>query len=147
MIKNQFEEINIENRLKNEATLISKYLICKKPTNDLVNRYVEANFMLFGTEKLKYKNSELSFIYRHPMSLPYIDAAICLFAPKSILRKKIIVMAAILETTPSFANFFIKTPKSALISILSVGWQGACILFKILIGISFFLFALMGQKR
>jgi hypothetical protein len=47
------------------------------------------------------------FACERPWSVPFLDAAAGLLAPSSRLRAKILVMAAILETTPALADEFL----------------------------------------
>ena len=91
--------------LEKEAILFTKYLTGTTPSPELINRYAEAcvklNFSVAETED-KY----LEKILRWPFLLPFFDAALSLRNTKTVLRKKILVMLAVLETTPEYYSFF-----------------------------------------
>jgi hypothetical protein len=77
----------------------------EKVSDELLHRYEAA------CQKLNFKGTErdekiLSFAIRHPSFVPCLDAALAFSKHKSLLRKKILVMLAILETTPTYYEQF-----------------------------------------
>src|SRR5207249_3660259 len=61
---------------------------------------------------------------RHPWSVSLLDAASGLLRPGSLLRNKILLMAAILETSPAFADEFLPRdarPLGLLLALVAHG--------------------------
>jgi hypothetical protein len=126
-------------QLRAESFLITRYLLRCDPSEELSKRYVDANLSLLAEQHSLKRNPELSFIRRYPMSLPFIDAAAGLLSPESIVRKKILIMTAILEATPVHASFFLQRQDSAFKVIGSLAWQGLRSMFKLAIGIPIYM--------
>jgi len=84
--------------LRTEAIAFSRYLVGSEPSEELIARYCEANRELFAGEE---DRGVVEFARRHPWSIPLLDARFAL-GGTSLLRKKLLVMMAILETTPRF---------------------------------------------
>ena len=89
--------------LRTEAIAFSRYLVGEDPPDELVERYCQAN-----TERLREPVSArdravLDFVHRHPWAIPMLDARFAL-GGSSLLRKKLLVMMAILETSPAFVE-------------------------------------------
>jgi len=67
------------------------------------------------------------FVQRHPWTLPALDAALALTRPDTLLRKKLLLMAAVLETRPEYSAAFLPRDRSWLaatgvaVSILRAG--------------------------
>lgn len=52
------------------------------------------------------------FVQRHPWALPGLDAALALTRPDTLLRKKLLLMAAVLETRPEYSAAFLPRDRS-----------------------------------
>ncbi len=75
----------------------------------------------------------LLFMINHPSSVRFIDAAVGMFHPNHILRKRMVIAFAILETNPLYYDFF--CPKQCSIWYLPVlGWKGMRQLVQALAG-------------
>lgn len=61
--------------------------------------------------KLDQADRPTRFVARHTWALGPVDAAAALLAPDCVLRRRLLALAAILETTPQFAPQF--TPRVA----------------------------------
>src|SRR5687767_14205873 len=86
--------------LRAEAILFGRYLVGRAPDEELVERYCRANEKLFARE---LRDPAAVYAREHPWAIPMLDAATGLVALRghpSLLRKKLLVMVAILETTP-----------------------------------------------
>jgi hypothetical protein len=92
--------------LGSEGRLIGSYLTGVEPPDELVARYVDASLTLFPDDPCPSDRMVLEFVHRHPWSLPPLEAALGLLRPTSLLRKKIVVLMAILETEPGLAPRF-----------------------------------------
>jgi len=49
----------------------------------------------------------VAFALRRPWALGALDGALALVRPRSLLRKKLLLMAAVLETVPEYADDFL----------------------------------------
>ena len=118
-----------EETLSAEALLLSRYLLGRGPQEETVARYVTANRRLFAEPFEPRDAAVLDYCRRHPRALPLLDAGAGLVAGQSLLRKKILVMAAILETTTSCAPDFLPapTPGPALaVQLLGLALAAGC---------------------
>jgi len=105
--------------LKQEAYLYTRYLLECEPIEEIVQRYIIANQKL-GTDKVCLGDDNiLKFSRSHPCSIPFLDAAAGLIQPELLLRKKIYIMAALLEASTRYADYFL--PRS--LSVLSLSAQ------------------------
>jgi hypothetical protein len=90
-----------------EARLIGRYLVGRLPPPELVARYRDACTTLFAAPVAPADAATLAFVHRHPWALPLLDAACGLLRPGNLLRSKVLVMCAILEASPAFADEFL----------------------------------------
>jgi len=130
--------------LATECQVLARYLIGQEPPQELVDRYIAANRILIKEEGSGPLESELRFVRRNPSTLPFIDAAAGLLKPESLLRKKLLVMTAILEATPIYAGFFLREPVHPLVLSGQLLWQGIRSAVKITLGIPVFWVAQKG---
>ncbi len=89
--------------LRDEAIRFGRYLVGEVPADELIERYCRANAELFGAPNPEDRRL-LELARRHPRTIAMLDAGTGLAAPQSLLRKKLLVMMAILETTPVYAG-------------------------------------------
>jgi len=115
-----------------ECTLLTRYLIGQNPPQELVDRYAAANRILLPDQAI---SGELGFVHRHPSSLPLIDAAAGLLMPESIVRKKALLMTAILEATPAYADYFLGARAHPFRICCALVWHGFRSAVKISLGI------------
>ncbi|HZO82834.1 MAG TPA: NAD-dependent epimerase/dehydratase family protein [Candidatus Binataceae bacterium] len=101
--------------------LIARYLLDVEPPPELVERYVAAERKLLGGEA----SPEWEAVRRHPRLLPYLDAAAGVLARRSLLRRKILLAAAVLEASPAYADFFLAEVDGRAAAVLALLWQGA----------------------
>lgn len=93
--------------LQAEARIFGRYLGGRMPPPELIDRYVEANRVLRATAVSERDAAIVTFVRRHPWAVSCLDAAAGLFARDGLLRSKLLVMAAILEASPAFADEFL----------------------------------------
>jgi hypothetical protein len=101
------------NELEAEARLFTVYLVGHVAPTGLVERYVDAIRTLAERTDSRH-GGVLAFVRRHPRSLSLLDAASALIDRDGALRSRILVMAAILETSPEFADEFLPRPVGLL---------------------------------
>jgi len=83
--------------LRTEAHVFGRYLVGERLSEALVERYRAANQTLAAVQG---DDEIVAYARRHPWAVPLLDAAAGLTAASSLLRKKLLVMTAIVETTP-----------------------------------------------
>src|SRR5437016_1091752 len=89
-------------RLEREARLFSHYLLGADPPREVVARYAAAHAFHFVEPAPADDRAVLDFAVRHPWALGPLDAACARRKPDSLLRKKLLMTAAILEASPYF---------------------------------------------
>lgn len=127
--------------LDGECALISRYLIGSEPPQELKDRYRAAHRILLGEDAAESVDPEMRFLRRHPWALPYLDAGAAVLRRESTVRKKTILMAAILEATPIHADFFLQPPDPVFKLLCSLFWQGVRAVAKTAVGIPILLVA------
>ncbi len=98
-------------RADEDAVLLARYLVGREPEPELIARYREAVRTTWPTAPPPREAALVAFVRRHPWSLGPLDAAAALVQPAGRLRGTVLVMSAILETSPAFADDFL--PQSA----------------------------------
>jgi hypothetical protein len=86
--------------LRSEAILFGRHLVGRDPSEALIERYARACVAL----GLGASEDTLDFARRHPWSIGPLDAAAGILGKSSLLRKKLLVMTAIVETTPELVE-------------------------------------------
>ena len=90
-----------------EAAIFARYLVRDAAPADVAERYRDAVARLFPDPDGPRDRALLAFVRRHPWSVGCLDAAAALVARDSRLRQRLLVMAALLETTPEGAAEFL----------------------------------------
>lgn len=121
--------------LVNEARAFSRYLLDQDPPPEIIARYIAANRTLFSEVSDDSDRELLEFVRRHEWTIPFVDAIVGLLRPNALLRRKILVTAAILEASPHFVNTFLPRSSSPLAFVLELGMCGIGAVFKIAIGL------------
>lgn len=86
--------------LRREAGWFARYLIGAVPSDALVERYIRANAKVLHEPPTARDEAVLAFVHRHPWSLGWLDAGTAFTRGAPLLRRKLVVMMAILEATP-----------------------------------------------
>src|SRR5690242_17411778 len=121
------DAIDTSEALEQEGEQIARYLTGVLPPSDVVERYVEAHALLFRDAVSPTERASVLFVRRHAWALPYMDASLAVVRPHSRLRNKILLMFALLETTPDFIDLFFAESLSktgALFRMVSTAAKG-----------------------
>jgi hypothetical protein len=105
-----------EAHLREEARLFGRYLIGRDPDEAIIERYCQANRVLFASDE---DDAVLAFARSHPWSLAMLDAGAGLTGGDSVLRKKLLVMTAIVETTAQLVDRF----EQRAVSLPQLAWR------------------------
>ncbi|HLL23485.1 MAG TPA: hypothetical protein VK427_15215 [Kofleriaceae bacterium] len=119
--------------LRIEAVIFGRYLTGQDPAPALVERYCQASHTLFAAAP---DEPALAFARQHPWAIPMLDAAAGIRGADSLLRKKLLVMTAIVETTPALID---KTEQRAVglpALALRIGIAGARTAFHVATGLA-----------
>ena len=92
--------------LSSEALLLSRHLLGCSAAPELASRYARACRVSIP-DASDADVRLLSVALRFPILLGPIDTAAALMRPQSVVRKKLLLMAAILEATPEHAERFL----------------------------------------
>lgn len=87
--------------LRTEARVFARYIVGETPSEAIVERYRAANHALPAVQG---DDEVVAYARQHPWSVSLLDAAAGLTASGSLLRRKLVVMTAILETTPELVT-------------------------------------------
>lgn len=118
-----------------EARAFARHVVGVEPPAPLVARYREACARLFPEPPDAVDAALLDFAVRHPWSVGPLDAATALVRPASRLRARLLVMAAVLETTPDFADAFLPRPAGRLALVGGLGAVGLTAALRTLAGV------------
>lgn len=120
--------------LQAEARIFGRYLGGRMPPPELIDRYVEANRVLRATSVSARDVALVAFVRRHPWTVSCLDAAAGFFARDGLLRSKLLVMAAILEASPAFADEFLPRPSGRLALVVRLIALGVVVVVQVGIG-------------
>ena len=127
--------VNVEDvELQREAVLIATYLLKHSPSESIIHRYMRGVQTRLPLTPEGIDKSIQSFILQHPWSLLYLDAVSAFLAPKNLLRSKILLMIAILETTTEYYDHFSPSPSSRIKVIGKILLITLSSFFQVLIG-------------
>lgn len=104
-------ETEDEARWRAEAAEFTRYLLRAEPTPEVTERYAAANRTLLTAEPTARDRALLATCLARPWTLPFLDAAEARRASPSLLRKKLLVLSAVLETTTRFAPRFLPSER------------------------------------
>ncbi len=99
-----------ENKIADEARTISYYLIGEYPGEQEINLYSEANQKLEIVLEPRFEGRLWEVMLKHRNMFGVFDAGLALVSPESLIRQKILVMLAILETSPQYCHNFLSVP-------------------------------------
>lgn len=92
--------------LERECIVFTRYLTGQRPDQYVVDRYVEAHALrpgLAAGPATAFDRLLAGLAARHPLAARLADAFAGVFDRRSLLREKLVVLLAILETSPTTA--------------------------------------------
>lgn len=119
--------------MKQEAITFGKYLLSgETPDEKSIALYEAAH----GYKNLSVPAGEeklFSFAVRNRWALGAIDGALAFKNPDHIVRRKLLLMSAILESRPKYADLFIPKKRSVFY-LIAFGWIGFRAITKAVFG-------------
>jgi hypothetical protein len=122
------DRIDDQAALIGEAQALSRLIVGEVAPRDFLDRYVTAHRYVFSDSADPDEIALLALAMRRRWLLPCIDAALALRRPDALLHRKALVMAAILEASPRYADAFLPRHRSTVALIwlsLRLGAMGA----------------------
>ena len=136
----------MSDELRTEAVLIGRHLLGTEPPEPLIERYRQASLTLFPGPPSSRDGAVLDFIARHPRSFPMLEAATSVMRPRGLLRGKVVVMMAVLETTPELAARF-EPPTASLANLIwRLAGYGMKSAVKIVPGLFLYAFFVLARR-
>ncbi|MBS0340805.1 MAG: NAD-dependent epimerase/dehydratase family protein [Proteobacteria bacterium] len=127
--------------LEQEARVLVRYLVGASASPEVVQRYVEAHIRLLPGPADKVT----AFARRHPACLGLLDAAAGLRATAAPLRRRVLLMASVLEATTEHADHFLPAPRSLPATLALLAWHGMRAALMALLGMPLYLWLVAGQ--
>ena len=100
---------------------MARFIVGREAPPEFAQRYLTAHQHLFRDPPEGRDAALLNLAIRRPWLLPCIDAALALRRPDALLHRKALLMAAILEASPLFADDFL--PRRT--GLLGLAWLAA----------------------
>jgi len=114
----------ISEALTEECRVFTRYLAASRPTAYVVDQYIKAHHTSPKFLPADVFDQRLvGFARRHPLSARLADSFARVFAPSSLLRRKLVLLLAILETAPPTCHVIDRPPSSN--RMVLAGWLAA----------------------
>lgn len=109
--------------IKEEAVLFGKYLLSGETPDEKSIALYEAAHAYKKLDVTATEQKLFSFAVRNRWALGAIDGALAFKNPQHIIRRKLLVMSAVLESRPRYAELFLPKQRS-FFYIFVFGWIG-----------------------
>jgi hypothetical protein len=119
--------------VKHEAITFGKYLLSGETPDQKSIALYEAAHQHKRLDVTPAEQKLFSFALRNRWALGAIDGALAFKAPDHILRRKLLLMSAVLESRPKYADLFLPKERSVFY-ILAFGWIGFRAVCKAIVG-------------
>jgi hypothetical protein len=120
--------------LKAEARVLGRFILGREPEAEFAERYAAAHSHLFKELIPPGDRAIVAFAMRMPLLVPCVDAAAARFRPGSLIHRKALLMAAILEASPRYADEFLPRTKGMAGLVWLVLWTGVVSAVQIVLG-------------
>ena len=116
------------NTLDHECVTFSRYLMKQTPNSYVVNKYCEAHIgtsFLASAESSLFDRLLLRISAIHPLLAKLVDSYTSIFLKSAAVRKKWILLLAILEScAPTFQYFDVPDSSSKIMFFARITWEG-----------------------
>lgn len=125
--------------LRSEAGILGQYILGETPSAVVVELYASAHAKLAGLTA-EAADPVVNFALRHPWSIGLLDGALAFRDRDAPLRRRLLVMFAILETQPAYSERFL--PRShTLTDVARVAIHAVRVAANAVLGSALLLFA------
>jgi len=139
---------DVERALAREARLLTQYLVGHDCPDHLIDRYVRGHEALQQREPSAMRDDGVAaFAMRYPFVLPLLDAAAAVTHRGDLLRWKLRLMTAVLETSPDFVAAFRPTPSPRVLVLLRLARYALVSAAKAMLGLPLLLLLRRGRDR
>ena len=122
--------------LRGEGARFARYLLTgEEAVEEELARYEAGCEAVFSSSIDPGDAAVLRFAAERPWSLPYLDAACGVLDPQALLRKKLILLLAILETTTHHVDAFTPRPCPRWRALARLAGWGITGVFRAAIGV------------
>lgn len=125
--------------LRREARVFARYLLGRETAPHLLDRYVRAHEALGPALRSGRGARAVALAATRPWLLPFLDAAASLVDPQGLLRKKLLILLAILETSPEHVEAFAPRPRPRALVLARLFAWGAAAALKAAAGVPVYL--------
>ncbi len=137
------DELHMVKQLDQEARVYTKYLIKQAPSPYVIEKYRQAHLRSPNVHQaLENPFNELlvKLSSKGPFWARLVDSYATFFLRNALVRKKIILLMAILESSaPTYQAFESPESKNPLVIIVLLGLRGAGFVFSLFIALLIFL--------
>ncbi len=124
--------------LEHECTVFTYYLIQQDPSDYVLSKYRQAHSIAdfaCTSETRPFERLLLHVSATHPLLTKLVDAYTAIFLRSSIVRRKWILLLAILESCSPTSRCF-DSPESSSKKVLFMGMMGKGVVFLFFLGLS-----------
>jgi hypothetical protein len=117
-----------------EAEVFGRYLLGgSRPDSKSIELYLKADSIQKHDTAPVREQKILAFALRRPRTIGLLDSALALSNSESLLRQKLLLMSAILETRPQYAALFLPQQRN-FFYLFYVGFVGVRAVAKAVVG-------------
>ncbi|MEI8202982.1 MAG: hypothetical protein WCH34_08220 [Bacteroidota bacterium] len=124
--------------LKDEAQVLTKYLIGENTTSEVVDLYTLAIGCL-NISFTKNEQNQWDKMMKNVFLLKVIDSGLAIIDKNNPIRKRIFLMLAILEAQPNYYNHFFQKERNSWY-LLNFFYRGMVSVFYLVIGVLYLIF-------
>lgn len=115
--------------------MLARHLLGRDGPVDCVAAYVSAHEQPVGRAWQHAPDPASRFALARPWAIGPIDAAGAISRRAGVLRAKLLLMTAILETSPELADRFLPARESPAATLIALAWDGLRVVAAALIGL------------
>lgn len=123
-----------------ECRVLTRYLVNREPGNYIIEKYYQCHEKINLAPADKHDAILLKLAGKRPFFTRMTDAYSRFFRPRSVVRKKLSYLMAILEVTPPYFRYYDSADGSGFIGfVIKAGLKAAGLAFHLLISVPFLL--------
>ncbi len=122
---------------RDAAVRLARYVLGVRPSDELLDRYLRAEARVLAAEPPTTGDEAVAaYVERHPWALPLLDAGTAFVGDAPRLRRRLIVMTAVLEATPDHVEDTLPVDGAGLpATLVRLGMAGVTAGVKLALGV------------